>query len=153
MLLLIAGAIALTAERLSANPRGPAAAPVGDADALGDIGGFMEPVIALLEASPSDIQLRMDPFDARPRFDPAAFPVASGLRAPTVNASGRPGRQLTAILIADDRPPVAVIDGAVVNAGDVLPDGAEVASIRTDRVSLREKNGQWRVITIQSGRQ
>lgn len=150
MLLVVAGALALTAERLSAGQRTPSAA-ASDAGDVGDIGSFTGPVIARLEASRPSVQLWIDPLEAGFRADPGVIPVASGSGVPTVIATARPGRQLTAILIADDRP-VAVIDGAVVNVGDVLQDGARVTSIRSDRVSIREKNGQWRVITIQSGR-
>jgi hypothetical protein len=53
--------------------------------------------------------------------------------------------------VADDKP-VAVIDGALVNVGDVLPDGGRIASIRGDRVAISERNGQMRVLTIASGR-
>lgn len=144
---MTSGAIALAAERLSADPRGPSTAPANATSASDDIAGFMAPVVAPLESSRPTIHLPLDPFEGRQRIDPSMFPVASGTDAPTVSPTERPGRQLTAILIADDRP-VAVIDGAVVNVGDVLPDGARVASIRADRVSLLEKNGQWRVITM-----
>jgi len=77
--------------------------------------------------------------------------VASDSPAPTVNVA-RPGQQLTAILIADDTP-VAVIDGEVVNLGDVLPNGARVAAIRQDRVTLIEKGGRTRVLTLSPERE
>lgn len=120
------------------------------ADLPGDVGNFMSPVTGDLGPQRADVKLARDPFEATPPGGGAA--VASVAPAPTVNASRRPARQLTAILIADDRP-VAVIDGEVVNVGDVLPDGARVASIREDRVSLLERSGQWRVLTLSSGRQ
>lgn len=144
--LLLAGtAVALAAERLSARARSPMAASASLA-ALGDISGFVTPVAGDVQVQGAGSQLRVDPFGE------AAFqriPVAPGSRAPTVNARG--GRQLTAILIADDRP-VAVIDGALVNVGDVLPDGGRIASIRSDRVAIAERNGQMRVIMIPTGR-
>lgn len=124
-------------------------------DSLRDVRSLLGPMMAELRTSAPTVDLPVDPFDPRPAADTRAFPVASGGGGPTVNAtrtSGPPGRQLTAILIADDRP-VAVIDGAVVNVGDVLPDGGRVASIRSDRVSILEKNGQWKVLIIRSGRQ
>ena len=148
-MLLSAGAVALAANRLAADPRGPvASATPAPAD---DISAYLAPVMARLESSRPVVQLHSDPFDGGQTYVPDAIPVASGSDAPTVSASARPGRQLTAILIADDRP-VAVIDGAVYNLGDVLPDGARVATIRADRVSLLEANGQWRVLIIHSGR-
>lgn len=147
MLLVTSGAIALAAERLSADPRGPSTAPTSAVGVTDEIASYMVPVVAQLEASRPAINLPLDPFEGRQQINAGMFPVASAGGAPTVSAAGRPGRQLTAILIADDRQ-VAVIDGVVVNVGDVLPDGARVASIRADRVSLLEKNGQFRVITM-----
>ena len=142
---MLAGtAVALAAERLSAGARAPLAGGVTVA-ALGDIGGFMAPLPSGAELPGAGFPLRSDPFAS----DARGFAVARGTPAPTVNA--RAGRQLTAILIADDRP-VAVIDGALVNVGDVLPDGGRVASIRGDRVAISERNGQMRVLTISSGR-
>jgi hypothetical protein len=144
--LLVAGTVvALAAERLSSGARAPIAGGASLA-ALGDIGGFMTPLQSGSDLSVSSALLHSDPFDAGAR---AAFPVAQGPRTPTVRA--RAGRQLTAILVADDRP-VAVIDGALVNVGDVLPDGGRVASIRGDRVAISERNGQMHVLTIASGR-
>ena len=144
--LLLAGtAVALAAERLSARARAPMAASASLA-ALGDIAGFVTPVDEGVQVQGAASQLRVDPFGGSVS---QRIPCAPGSRAPTVNARG--GRQLTAILIADDRP-VAVIDGALVNVGDVLPDGGRVASIRADRVAISEKNGQMRVIVSPSGR-
>lgn len=136
--------VALAAERLAAGARVPLAGGVTVA-ALGDIGGFMAPLQSGAESPVPGALLRNDPLAA----GAVDLPVAQGPRAPTVNA--RAGRQLTAILIADDRP-VAVIDGALVNVGDVLPDGGRVASIRGDRVAISERNGQMRVLTIAAGR-
>ncbi len=146
MALLLAGTVvALAAERLSSGARAPLSGGASVA-ALGDIGGFMAPLQTGSDASVSAAPLHTDPFDAGAR---SGFAVAQGTRTPTVNA--RAGRQLTAILIADDRP-VAVIDGALVNVGDVLPDGGRVASNRDGRVAISERNGQMRVLTIAPGR-
>lgn len=71
--------------------------------------------------------------------------VASPGGSPTVS-SGR-GRQLTAILVADNRP-VAVIDDEVVSVGDLLRDGARVARIQSERVFVVEKSGKWRTLTL-----
>lgn len=76
--------------------------------------------------------------------DPA-ISVASPSGTPTVS-SGRT-RQLTAILVADNRP-VAVIDDEVVSVGDLLRDGARVARIQSERVFVVEKNGTWRTLTL-----
>jgi hypothetical protein len=143
--LVLAGTFtALAAERLAARARAPLPQLAGIA-ALGDIGEFVAPASVELAGEMALPPLRVDPFGG----SSAVFPVAPGARTPTV--SGRAGRQLTAILIADDRP-VAVIDGVVVNLGDVLPDGGRVASIRSDRVAISEKNGQMRVLTLSPGR-
>lgn len=115
-------------------------------EGLADIGGFETPVNSRILQAGSDAAVRIDPF-AGP---PLRFPVAPGTRAPTVNAGRTGGRQLSAILIADDRP-VAVIDGTLVNVGDVLPDGGRVAAIRPDRVAISERNGQMRVLTLSRG--
>ena len=146
MVLLLAGtATALAAERLAAGARVPLP-PGATMAALGDISGFVSPVEPRTDAYRAEAALHADPFGQATQ---AGFPVARGQGAPTVNA--RRGRQLTAILIADDQP-VAVIDGALVNVGDVLPDGGRVASIRADRVAISERNGQMRVLTIPTGR-
>lgn len=144
--LLLAGTVvALAADRLSASARAPLAGGASLA-ALGDIGGFMTPLQAGSEAPLAPAPLHTDPFETGAR---GGFPVAQGPRTPTVKTNA--GRQLTAILIADDRP-VAVIDGALVSVGDVLPDGGRVASIRGDRVAISERNGRMNVLTIASGR-
>jgi len=143
--LLLAGTVvALAAERLAAGARAPL---IGGASiaALGDIGGYMTPAQSDAEPPVAAAPLHADPFVTGAR---GGFPVAQEPRGPTVSA--RAGRQLTAILIADDKP-VAVIDGALVNVGDVLPDGGRVASIRGDRVAISERNGQMRVLTIARG--
>jgi hypothetical protein len=84
-----------------------------------------------------------EPFGNR-RGEPA-ISVASPGGTPTVS-SGR-ARQLTAILVADNRP-VAVIDDEVVSVGDLLRDGTRVARIQSERVFLVEKNGKWRTLTL-----
>lgn len=120
------------------------------AEAFGDVGAFLSPVSADPGQQRAEVVVSSDPFAVRLQGDEVVVaPIAA---VPTVNASRRPARQLTAILIADDRP-VAVIDGEVVNVGDNLPDGAKVASIRGDRVSLLERGGRWQVLTLTTGRQ
>lgn len=142
-LLLTAAAVALTAERISAAPAGPAARGI---PSVGDIGAFVG-------ASTADsVSLRTTPVSVVEPFggsEPAAsISVASPRGNPTVS-SGRT-RQLTAILVADNRP-VAVIDDEVVSVGDVLRDGARVARIQSERVFLVEKNGKWRTLTLSTG--
>lgn len=144
--MLAGSAVALAGERLAASARTPLGAGAGLA-ALGDVAGFVTPGPVAPEEPLATGELRLDPFGDLPAS--ARIPVAPGGRAPTVNA--RVGRQLTAILIADDRP-VAVINGVLVSVGDVLPDGGRVAAIRADRVAISERNGQMRVLTISGGR-
>ena len=136
-----AALVALAAERMSADPAGPAARRIS-APVLGE---FTAPVAGSVSSAPQPIALRADPLETR-GYD---LSVARGNDGPTVNTSRR-ARQLTAILIADDRP-VAVIDGSVVKVGDTLPDGARVTAIRTDRVAVMERNGQHRVLTMSPG--
>ena len=88
-----------------------------------------------------------EPFGTKP--DPS-ISVASPSGNPTVSSSGARTRQLTAILVADNRP-VAVIDDEVVSVGDVLRDGARVARIQSERVFLVEKSGKWRTLTLAPG--
>lgn len=135
--------IALAAERLSATPAGPAARTVASVD----LGEFATPLAGTLPPSAAPLTLRADPLEsAGPEFV-----VAPGDDSPSVNLSPARERQLTAILIADDRP-VAVIDGSVVQVGDTLPDGARVSAIRSDRVALIERGGRWRVIPMPTQR-
>jgi len=141
VLLAAAALVALAAERMSADPAGPAARRIS-APVLGE---FTAPVAGSVSSAPQPIALRADPLETR-GYD---LSVARGNDGPTVNTSRR-ARQLTAILIADDRP-VAVIDGSVVKVGDTLPDGARVTAIRTDRVAVMERNGQHRVLTMSPG--
>lgn len=146
-LLLAAVAIALAADRLSAAPE-PASA--GAPSAPPEIAAFVMP-LARDSALPSFHQIvAVDPFErgADRRTPP---PVASGAATPTVpsttTAQARRGRQLTAILIADERR-VAVIDEATVRVGDVLRDGARVSAIQADRVWVVEKDGRWQMLTL-----
>ena len=139
-LLLTAVAVALTAERISAAPAGPAASRI---PSVGDLGAFASAAAEDTPARSGSLISQAEPFG--PEYPEPAISVASPGRNPTV--SGGRTRQLTAILVADDRP-IAVIDDEVVSAGDVLRDGARVAKIQSDRVSVVEKNGKWRTLTL-----
>ncbi|MEX2179721.1 MAG: hypothetical protein WD801_13475 [Gemmatimonadaceae bacterium] len=140
---MTAALVALTVEQLSADPRGPATARD---DAMDDVGAFMTPGLVGLPFDRPEVRLQFDPFvSARRQLDVAPTPGT-----PTVSASRRT-RQLTAILIADDRP-VAVIDGTVVSVGDMLSDGARITAIRADRVAVMERNGQHRALTMSTVR-
>lgn len=94
--------------------------------------------------------IAVDPFDGR-SGGAAETTVASGSAIPTVppapTARPQGGRQLTAILIADERR-VAVIDESSVTVGDVLRDGARVSAIQPDRVWVVEKDGRWQMLTL-----
>jgi hypothetical protein len=137
-LLLTAAAVALTAERISAAPAGPAARRI---PSFGDIGAFVAAGALDSLARETAVLSEAEPFGG----SDAAISVASRSGSPTVS-SGRT-RQLTAILVADNRP-VAVIDDEVVSVGDVLRDGARVARIQSERVFVVEKNGKWRTLTL-----
>jgi len=115
-----------------------------------DLDGLLAPG-RVAAASPSGaVHVTADPLSNR---QPVVAPgtVAPRAGGPTVISSARRGRRLTAILIADGRS-VAVIDDAVVSVGDRLPDGARVEEIRSDHVSVVEKDGQRRVLTLMAGR-
>jgi hypothetical protein len=146
--LLLAATVALAAEWIS---RAPSAGVSATRGAPPDIDTFL----AMQHSAPGKPgyvgRLESDPLaDRRP---PAVVgTVAPRGGVPTVSSSGRRGRRLTAILISDDRS-VAVIDEMVVSVGDKLPDGARVDAIRSDRVSVVERNGQRRVLTLTTGRQ
>ena len=140
-MLATAAVLALAADRLSAAPSGFSAP---GAQTVGDIGGFMSPVTGDAPFTPSEIRVLADPLASR------EIAVARDAGGRTVQSSGRT-RQLTAILITDEKP-VAVIDGSVVNVGDTLPDGGRVGVIREDRVAIVDRNGQWRVLTISAPR-
>ena len=114
--------------------------------AVGDIGAFVAGGPVDSATSPMVVIPQAEPFGGSERLP--SISVASPSGAPTVS-SGRT-RQLTAILVADNRP-VAVIDDEVVSVGDVLRDGARVARIQTERVFLVEKNGKWRTLTLSPG--
>ena len=139
-LLLTAAAVALTAERISAAPAGPAARRI---PSVADLGAFVAAAAQESLTRESDVVAQVEPFGSRDA-DPS-ISVASQSGSPTVS-SGR-ARQLTAILVADNRP-VAVIDDEVVSIGDVLRDGARVARIQSERVFVVEKNGKWRTLTL-----
>jgi hypothetical protein len=139
-LLLTAAAVALTAERISAAPAGPAARRI---PSVGDIGAFVAGGPVDSSSAVVAVIPQAEPFGSSGYVPPIS--VASPGGSPTVS-SGRT-RQLTAILVADNRP-VAVIDDEVVSVGDVLRDGARVARIQTERVFLVEKNGKWRTLTL-----
>jgi hypothetical protein len=140
--LLAAGAlVALAADRLSANPAGPSPRTT---PAL-DFGQFAAPLADSGTRQRTPLALRVDPLDGLA----GESGVAPRVGGPTVSTSRRT-RQLTAILIADERP-VAVIDGSVVNVGDTLPDGARITAIRSDRVSIIERTGQHRSLTLSPG--
>ena len=110
---------------------------------VGDLGDFAAATAGDTSARSAAVVSMVEPFAAGD--DEAAISVASPEGNPTVS-SGR-ARQLTAILVADNRP-VAVIDDEVVSVGDVLRDGARVARIQSERVFVVEKNGKWRTPTL-----
>jgi hypothetical protein len=149
VLLLAAAAIALAADRLSAAPEPP---PVGAPSASPEISPFVAP-LRTDSGLPSFQRIVVaDPFERYARR--AAQPtVASDDATPTVpsapSLTARPqgGRQLTAILIADERR-VAVIDDATVKVGDVLRDGARISAIQTDRVWVVDRDGRWQMLTL-----
>ena len=146
--MVLAASVALAAELISRAP------PSGMSVARGapvDLDTFLAPLRNTPGRTGYDGRLKTDPLaDRRPPTGSGAVAPRGGV--PTVSSSGRRGRKLTAILIADDRS-VAVIDEVVVSVGDRLPDGARVDAIRSDRVSVVERNGQRRVLTLTTGRQ
>jgi len=143
--LVLAVTLALAAEWIA---RAPSTAATPGAPA--DLDTFLTALRQPAGKSGYSGRLGSDPLGAR------QAPAAGGTVAPpggvsTVSSSGRRGR-LTAILIADDRS-VAVIDEQAVSVGDRLPDGSRVEAIRTDRVSILDRNGQRRTLTLTPGRQ
>ena len=145
---VLAATIALVGEWIA---RAPGAGTSVTQGAPAAIDTFLAPLRHELSKSGYDGRLRVDPLaDRRPSAGGAAVAPRGGV--PTVSSSGRSGRRLTAILIADDRS-VAVIDDAVVSIGDRLPDGARVDAIQSDRVSVVDRNGRRRVLTLTTGRQ
>jgi hypothetical protein len=139
-LLLTAAAVALTAERISAAPAGPVARRI---PSVGDLGAFVSAAAQDSLARETAVVSLSEPFGGSDEY--SSVSVASQSGSPTVS-SGRT-RQLTAILVADNRP-VAVIDDEVVSVGDVLRDGARVARIQSERVFVVEKSGKWRTLTL-----
>lgn len=147
-LLVAAAAIALAADRLSAAPE---PAPLGaPPSASPEISPFVVSLPAVSELPAFRQLLAIDPFESRGRRS-GTLAVAPDATTPTVPSSpvARPqrGRQLTAVLIADERR-VAVIDEATVKVGDVLRDGARISAIQADRVWVVEKDGRWQMLTL-----
>jgi len=132
------------ADRLSAAPARAGAAGVS-VGAIGDVASFVTPVGTASALPRFQLTIPVDPFDDRRRPSYQAA-VASQTGTPTVPTVAA-GSALTAILIADERR-VAVIDDAIVRVGDVLRGGARVAAIHPDRVSVVEKDGRWRTLTL-----
>jgi hypothetical protein len=141
-----AAVVALAADRIS-RPGGPTPprVPGGLAASAFVVApqGTPQPIVR------REATLRRDP------FDPSGAAPSGNSVAPTRNGStvsgGAASRQLTAILVANNRP-IAVINDEVVGVGDVLRDGARVSRIQSERVFLVEKNGQWRTLTLAAGR-
>lgn len=144
-MLAAAVVVALAAERVSADPRGPVRP--ARAEDLGDIGSFVAPLGLDSAMSRFEPRVWVEPLERRQTWDG----VASAPGRPTVSKSVGRGRRLTAILIADHRP-VAVIDDEVFGVGGTLKDGARISAIQADRVWLVEKDGKWRMLTLASGR-
>jgi hypothetical protein len=142
-LLLVSATVALAADRTAASESRTTSA-VLDGGGSADIAEFMVPLRPDAVVPPFRMNVPVDPFGRQPAAE--EFAVAPGTGTPTVSASSA-GRRLTAILIADERR-VAVIDDAAVGVGDVLRDGARVASIQTDRVFVVDKSGRWRTLTL-----
>lgn len=146
--MVLAASAALAAESISRVPLSAKPVTVG---LPADIDELLAAQATERGPLPGEVRLRSDPLaDRRATVAPGTVAPRGGVS--TVSSSGRRGRRLTAILISDDRS-VAVIDEAVVLVGDRLPDGSLVAEIRSDRVSVVERNGQRRVLTLTSGRQ
>jgi hypothetical protein len=139
--LALAASVALAVDRYSI---GPAANPRG-LDGLSDVAEFVGASRAGSVAR-REVTLPVDPFERG-----GANSVASPRNASTVSGGAASTRQLTAILVANNKP-VAVIDDEVVGVGDLLKSGARVSRIQSDRVFLIEKNGQWRTLTLAAGR-
>ena len=145
---MLATAAVLAAESISRVAPGAGSAASG---VPADLDGLLTPSHSERSRSATAVRLKTDPLGGQ-SAPIAVGTVASQGGVPTVSSSVRRGRRLTAILIADGRS-VAVIDDAVVLVGDRLPDGARVVEIRSDRVSVVEKGGQKRELTLTSGRQ
>jgi hypothetical protein len=141
--LLLVVAVALAVDRFSigsaANTR--SADGAGLSDVAEFIGAAHTPPVSRRE-----VTLRVDPFGGGD-----AVSVASPRNASSVSGGAGSTRQLTAILVANNRP-VAVVDDEVVGVGDHLRDGARVSRIQSDRVFLIDKNGKWHTLTLAVGR-
>jgi hypothetical protein len=149
VILALAASAGLVAEWASRAPGGTRATATRSAPA--DIDTFLAPYRVDRSKTGWDGRLSADPLAARrPSVGGEAVARPSGV--PTVS-SGNRGRRLTAILIISDDRSVAVIDDAVVGVGDKLADGSRVDAIQSDRVSVVERNGQKRVLTLTAGRQ
>lgn len=147
MLLVVAALLALAVELLSSPAGRTSARPI---DAMGDVAEFLREAGSVTPASRQDVTLRLDPFGAA-RPEPRLNSVAPRRNASTVSAGATPARQLTAILVANDRP-IAVVDNEVVGVGDALRDGARISRIQSDRVFLIDKDGKWHTLTLAQGR-
>jgi hypothetical protein len=143
--LALAAVVALAVDRYSAT-LATSARPL---DGLSDVAEFLGTAPRNSAIVRRDVALRVDPFDSD--GGSAVNSVASPRNASTVSGGAGSTRQLTAILVANNRP-VAVIDDEVVGVGDLLQDGARVSRIQSDRVFLIEKNGKWRTLTLAEGR-
>ncbi len=121
-----------------------------DAAGVGNVAPYMAPVMPDSVAGRSVLRVAIDPFDParRESFDEPG--VAPDRASGTVSRTPVAGPRLTAILIADERR-IAVIDEATVKVGDVLRDGARVASIQADRVWVSDKDGRMRMLTLNVG--
>jgi len=140
-------AIAVAAERLATEPRGPNVGAAGAAGMTGtDISGFVAPIGFDSMVPPFRMPVRIDPFESGTRSGEFAVAYSTGPRTVrTSSANG--GHVLTAILVSDDRR-VAVIDDAAVSVGDVLPDGARVSAIQPSKVFVVDSKGRFHTLTL-----
>lgn len=149
--LALALSVALAAEFVAAGPSAPrAAAPVSTAVSE-DLDSFLAPLRRERDIPTFEGRIASDPLSDGSGPREPVRPVAQARGVPTVSASGRRARRLTAILIADDRP-VAVLDEMVVSVGDRLPDGARVEAIQSDGVWVVERSGRRRLLTLTPAR-
>ena len=129
----------MAADRVSS---GQQLVPTGARGTGGDISGFVAPLAFDSLVSPFRSPVPDDPFFGG--VSAGESPVASTAGLHTVRTSSR---TLTAILVANDRR-VAVIDDEVVGVGDILPDGARVAAIQPNRVSIVDSQGRFQTLTL-----
>lgn len=113
---------------------------------VGEMAPYASPVTGDTLTRQVPITLATDPFEGRPAVEGQSA-VAPGGTRPTVPSALPQGRQLTAILVADERR-VAVIDDEAVTVGATLVDGARVAAILPDRVWVVEKSGRRYMLTL-----